>query len=169
MHTHTPGPHAEGSRSLCIKVEKWHISFCELFLGFYFVCTSFARVYGCTTDAHPQKSEESFGSLGSEFKDGCEPPHGDWELKLGPLQEQQVCLSTESSLQPQVASFHSHTSKYQAPWGPSSQNSDGQPHTKPLQPLRISDILLTANETSISRGALGSRWKSRLSPPKPLS
>ena len=26
------------------------------------------------------------------FTDGCEPPHGCWELNLGPLQEQQVCL-----------------------------------------------------------------------------
>jgi hypothetical protein len=31
--------------------------------------------------------------------DGCEPPYGYQQLNLGPLQEQQVHLSTEPSLQ----------------------------------------------------------------------
>jgi hypothetical protein len=32
--------------------------------------------------------------------DGCEPPCGHWELNSGPLKEQSVLLTTESSLQP---------------------------------------------------------------------
>lgn len=32
--------------------------------------------------------------------DGCEPPCGCWELNSGPLEEQSVPLSSESSLQP---------------------------------------------------------------------
>lgn len=32
--------------------------------------------------------------------DGCEPPCGFWELNSGPLEEQSVLLTTESSLQP---------------------------------------------------------------------
>lgn len=31
----------------------------------------------------------------------CEPPCGFWELKQGPLQDQQVFLTVESLLQPQ--------------------------------------------------------------------
>jgi hypothetical protein len=30
----------------------------------------------------------------------CKPPHGYWELNLGPLQEQQVVFTAEPSLQP---------------------------------------------------------------------
>ena len=30
---------------------------------------------------------------------GCEPPHGCWELNLGPLQEQPVLSTTEPLLQ----------------------------------------------------------------------
>lgn len=33
--------------------------------------------------------------------DGCEPPHGCWELNSGPLKEQRIPLTTEPSLQPQ--------------------------------------------------------------------
>ena len=32
--------------------------------------------------------------------DGCEPPCGCWELNSGPLEEQTMLLTTESSLQP---------------------------------------------------------------------
>jgi hypothetical protein len=34
--------------------------------------------------------------------DGCEPPCGCWELNSGPLEEQSVLLTAESSLQCQV-------------------------------------------------------------------
>lgn len=34
-----------------------------------------------------------------ELTDGCEPPHGCWELNSGPLQEQQVLLTAGPSLQ----------------------------------------------------------------------
>jgi hypothetical protein len=37
--------------------------------------------------------------------DGCEPPCGCWELNSGPLEEQSVLLTTESSLQPQQLSL----------------------------------------------------------------
>jgi hypothetical protein len=36
--------------------------------------------------------------------DGCEPPCGCWDLNSGPLEEQSVLLTTESSLQPLVPS-----------------------------------------------------------------
>jgi len=35
--------------------------------------------------------------------DGCEPPCGCWELNSGPLEEQSMLLTTESSLQPTSA------------------------------------------------------------------
>ncbi|EGW02432.1 E3 ubiquitin-protein ligase NEDD4 [Cricetulus griseus] len=34
------------------------------------------------------------------IRDGCEPPCGCWELNSGPLEEQSVLLTSESSLQP---------------------------------------------------------------------
>jgi len=37
--------------------------------------------------------------------DGCELPHGCQELNLGPLQEQQMLLTMESSQQPQPLRF----------------------------------------------------------------
>jgi hypothetical protein len=37
--------------------------------------------------------------------DGCEPPCGCWNLNSGPLEEQSVLLTTESSLQPQWVLF----------------------------------------------------------------
>ena len=37
--------------------------------------------------------------------DGCELPCGCWELNTGPLEEQLVLLTSEPSLQPQMASF----------------------------------------------------------------
>ena len=41
-------------------------------------------------------SEDSYSVL----TDGCEPPCGCWDLNSGPLEEQSVLLSAESSLQP---------------------------------------------------------------------
>lgn len=40
--------------------------------------------------------------------DGCELPRGSWELNLGPLQKQQVLLTTELSLGPFVSLFKLH-------------------------------------------------------------
>jgi hypothetical protein len=37
--------------------------------------------------------------------DGCEPPCGCWDLNSGPLEEQSVFLTAESSLQPLVCYF----------------------------------------------------------------
>ena len=47
----------------------------------------------------PQRSEKGVGSSGTGVTDGCEPPCKCWELNLGPLQEQQVFLTTKLSLE----------------------------------------------------------------------
>jgi hypothetical protein len=47
--------------------------------------------------------------------DGCESPCGCWELTAGPLQEQQVLLISEPSLQPHLISSFSRN--YQWGWG----------------------------------------------------
>jgi hypothetical protein len=41
-----------------------------------------------------------FSSTGTEVTDGLEPPCGCWEPRLGPMQEQQVPLTTEPSPAP---------------------------------------------------------------------
>lgn len=46
--------------------------------------------------------EEGVKTFGTGVTDGCEPWYGFWGLNLGSLQEQQVLLSPEPSLQPQV-------------------------------------------------------------------
>ena len=50
------------------------------------------RVSACTPAC--QKRAQDFTI------DGCEPPYGCQELNSGPLEEQQVLLTTEPSLQP---------------------------------------------------------------------
>jgi hypothetical protein len=46
------------------------------------------------------RSEESIGPPGTDVKDGCELSCECLELNTGPIQEQQVLLTAESSLQP---------------------------------------------------------------------
>ena len=46
------------------------------------------------------RSEEGIGFPGTGVADGCEPLCGCWESNLGPLEEQQVLLTTELSPSP---------------------------------------------------------------------
>lgn len=63
-------------------------------LDFYFVC----NVYICYTQAwDPRKWKDKGGFPGTEVMGGYKPPHRYWDL--GPLQEQQVLLASESTLQ----------------------------------------------------------------------
>lgn len=41
-------------------------------------------------------------SLGTSYRQGCEPPCRCWRLNLSPLEEQSVLVTTESSLQPSL-------------------------------------------------------------------
>jgi len=92
----------------------WMLS---IFVGFVFLLYVFMHffsyVYECfylyvCMHVHPvcawclRRSEEGIRSPGTGDKEGCEPPCGFWELNLGPLQEQQVLLTTEPSLQPPI-------------------------------------------------------------------
>lgn len=45
-----------------------------------------------------QEPEESVSFFGTGITHGCESLSGYWELNLGPLQDQHVFLTTESSL-----------------------------------------------------------------------
>jgi hypothetical protein len=47
-----------------------------------------------------QRTEEDIGSPGTGVTGGCEPLFGCWESNLGPVQEKQVFLTTELTLQP---------------------------------------------------------------------
>lgn len=57
-------------------------------------CMYIYQVHAC----YPGRSEESARSSGTGVMDIYEPPYRYWEQKPGPLQEQQVLLTTESSL-----------------------------------------------------------------------
>lgn len=57
-------------------------------------------MYICYTQAwDPRESKDKGGFPGTEVMGGYKPPHRYWELNLGPLQEQQVLLASESTLQ----------------------------------------------------------------------
>lgn len=45
---------------------------------------------------YPQKPEEGAEFTGTGVIDGCEPPHGCWELYPGLLEEQSVLLIIEA-------------------------------------------------------------------------
>jgi hypothetical protein len=55
--------------------------------------------------AVPQKSEVGIGSSGTGIIDGYELLCGCWELNLGPLEEQQMLLTAETSIQSSVFCF----------------------------------------------------------------
>ena len=56
--------------------------------------TYFAFMYVCAY----RGQKKALDLLELDFTDGCELPRGDWELNLGPLQEQQVLFTAESTL-----------------------------------------------------------------------
>jgi hypothetical protein len=63
-------------------------------LGVLPACMSVYHVHGWCL----QKPEEGIKRFGTGGIGGCEPPHGDWELSSGPLEEQSVLLTTGAAL-----------------------------------------------------------------------
>ena len=61
----------------------------------YFVCLCVCELFVCLVPV------EAIRSLGTGVTDSCEQPCGCWELNLGPLEEQEMLLTTEPSLQTQ--------------------------------------------------------------------
>jgi hypothetical protein len=60
-------------------------------------------IYLCTNCVQGlRRPEESIGSSGTGAIDVGESPCGCWELNPGPLEEQSVLLSADSSLQPSI-------------------------------------------------------------------
>lgn len=65
------------------------------------------RVYMCSLGTPPRRTEEVSGSAGTVVTDGWEPPLWVLGIDPGPLQEQQVLLTTEPSIQsPVVLTWH---------------------------------------------------------------
>jgi hypothetical protein len=72
------------------------LSFCFAFFFFFFF-----KIYLCMwVHSLSLSSNTAEESIGDSITDGCELPFGCWELNSGPLKEQPVLLTTESSLQP---------------------------------------------------------------------
>lgn len=57
-------------------------------------------MYVCAPHGCLWRPEEDMKSLGMGVTGGYEPPYRHWELSSGSLQEQQVLLINEPSLQP---------------------------------------------------------------------
>lgn len=55
-----------------------------------------------------QKTQEGIGPLEIGVTDGCDLTWEFWELNLGPLEEQQVLLTTEPSHQPHNLTLLNH-------------------------------------------------------------
>lgn len=64
----------------------------------FYLCECFACTYICAQLVYLVLSEVNTGSPGVVVRDDCEPLCGCWVLNLGPLQEQQVLVTTESYL-----------------------------------------------------------------------
>lgn len=62
-------------------------------------CMSVYHVTACCW----RKSEEGFGSSGTEDVDGCEPPCRCWESIFDPLQEQHILLTVKPWLKPKIS------------------------------------------------------------------
>jgi hypothetical protein len=67
-------------------------------LVFCHTCLSVNHLHACCQ----QRLEEGTESPGPRVTGGCELLCGSWDSKLGPLEEQPVLLTTESSLQPHI-------------------------------------------------------------------
>ena len=65
-------------------------------VSYFYLCV---LVCGCL-----RRSEEGIGAPGTEVVGGCEW-QAYWEPSSGPLEEQQVLLTTEASLQPAHAAL----------------------------------------------------------------
>ena len=77
------------------------IPFLKRFIHFYFKCISVLPAQLSVHHVYAVLSELAKGvrSTETEVTDGCEQPHECWDPNLGPLQEQQVLLTIEPSLQ----------------------------------------------------------------------
>jgi hypothetical protein len=65
-----------------------------LYYNYYIKVIILVVVHYSCLQTHQKKASDL-------IKDGCEPPCGCWDLNSGPLEDQSVLLTLESSLQPQ--------------------------------------------------------------------
>lgn len=123
QHTHT---HTNTQANRQMYLEDFNVLFCEHFLHIYikslssitYTCTCsqvqqkflhirFIYFYLClcmytTAWKCPEKTEENAGCPGPSVIGDCEPPRcGCWELRWGPLQEQQIHFTPQRTLRPQ--------------------------------------------------------------------
>lgn len=110
MHTRpwltTAPEEGRGGRGICAQLISSHCDKEGELLLFYFKDLCCVYVF-CLHAWCPWGSEGGIRAPGTGVTDGCEPPRGCWELDLGWLGEQQMLLTTESSLQPQTVIFSS--------------------------------------------------------------
>jgi hypothetical protein len=77
---------------------------------------SVSVLYVCRYVSGSRRLEDSGNPLQLELTGGHEPPCGCWELSLRPLQEQQVLLTTQPSLQPRTNYFLKRDGEGRAWW-----------------------------------------------------
>ncbi|EDL00481.1 mCG113792, isoform CRA_a, partial [Mus musculus] len=82
--------------------------------GFLLLCSCFKILSVCITRGSLE-TRRGLRVAGIAEIDGCELPCRCWELNLGPLEEQQVLLTTEPSLQselPELVYYYYSTPRY---------------------------------------------------------
>ena len=97
-----------GAESMCVTcMQVLRVSTClracmqVLKVSMCVTCVHALRVSTCVTYMQVLRElEDNIGSLGTGVTDSCELPYRCWELSLGSLQDQQVLLTAEQSLQP---------------------------------------------------------------------
>lgn len=85
----------------------WHFTFFEIYLVFLLCsCVFCVRVCMRTTCVQwSRKPEEGSDLIGTGVTDSCQPPCRSWESNPGPLEEQSVLLTAETSFQPLIRWF----------------------------------------------------------------
>ena len=87
------------AKSLSFFVVVW-VCVCLFFLKTYLsIYLSYVYEYTITLLRHTRRGHQV------PFTDGCEPPHGCWDLNSGSLEEQSVFLTSEPSVQPLKANI----------------------------------------------------------------
>jgi hypothetical protein len=124
-----------------------HIIFkVHLFVFYVYQCLLACMYVNHVCAWYLQRPLESTGSLGTGVMDDWELPCGHWELNLGPLQEQHLLLTSESSLQPYTVFLRSRVSfKYFWQWNECNQCTwigESPTSSLPLTPGTPAGLLL---------------------------
>lgn len=84
----------------CQRGQLWEVFVTAFVYNINSLIFNFFILFTCACACESQKG--GVGSPGAGVTDGCEPPCRYWNVNLGPLKDQQLLLTTETSVWPPV-------------------------------------------------------------------